>query len=274
MFPQRRVSGLLVLCVLAISACGGEQKSAPPAVPDVQTREVSYTAGATPLNGFVAWDATVQGKRPGVIVVHEWWGHNEHSNEQARRLARAGFVGFALDMYGDGKNTAHPDSAMAFMQAATGNMDAMVARFEAALEQLKADPNVDPTRIAAIGYCFGGAVVLGMAQSGMDLQAVVSFHGAMPPVVEVPLGSVEARMLVLNGGADPMVPMAAVDSFATRLRVAGATVEVVNYPTAMHGFTNPKAESFGMAGLKYDATADEESWAAMLKLLEEVFRAP
>ncbi|MCC6772367.1 MAG: dienelactone hydrolase family protein [Gemmatimonadaceae bacterium] len=272
MFSPRPVNGLLALGVFTLAACGQEQRPSPPAGPDVQTREVRYTAGPTPLAGFVAWDAAVQGTRPGVIVVHEWWGHNEHSNEQARRLARAGYVGFALDMYGEGKNTTHPDSAQAFMQAATSDMDAMVARFQAALEQLKADPNVDTTRIAAIGYCFGGAVVLGMAQGGADLKAAVSFHGAMPPAAAVPPGSVKARLLVLAGGADPMVPMAAVDSFATRLREAGASVEVVTYPTAMHGFTNPTADSFGMAGLKYDVTADEESWAAMLTLLEEVFR--
>jgi len=148
-------------------------------------------------------------------------------------------------------------------------MDAMVARFQAALAQLKADPHVDSTRIGAIGYCFGGAVVLGMAQSGMDLKAVASFHGAMPPSMTVPPGSVKAKILVLAGEADPMVPAAAIDSFATRLKAAGASVEVVRYAGAEHGFTNPKAESYGMKGLKYDAKADEESWAAMLKLFGE-----
>ncbi len=269
---SRFLSPLVVVGVVALTACSGEQKPADtPAAPDIQTRAVDYSAGDTPLKGFVAWDAAVEGKRPGVIVVHEWWGHNEHANEQARRLANAGYVGFALDMYGDGRNTTHPDTAGTFMQAAMSDMDVMVARFQAALAQLKADPNVDTTRIAAIGYCFGGAVVLGMAQSGMDLAAVASFHGAMPPEATVAPGSVKARMLVLAGGADPMVPMSAVDAFATRLRAAGANVEVVNYPEAMHGFTNPQAASFGMDALKYDAAVDQESWAAMLKLFGEVF---
>lgn len=269
-----RNAALFAASIFMLAACGGNETKtpAPPAGPDIQTRQVSYTAGTTPLQGLLAWDASVQEKRPGVLVVHEWWGHNEHSDEQARRLARAGYVGFALDMYGEGKNTVHPESAQAFMQAAVGDMDAMVARFQAALAQLKADPHVDSTRIAAIGYCFGGAVVLGMAQSGMDLKSVVSFHGAMPPAMDVPQGSVKARILILAGEADPMVPAAAIDSFATRLTAAGADVQVVRYAGAEHGFTNPKAASFGMDGLKYDAKADEESWAAMLKLFGETLK--
>lgn len=274
MIRARRSNAVLAAAVAMLAACGGSETKTPepPPGPDIQTSQVSYSAGSTPLQGLIAWDASVQDKRPGVLVVHEWWGHNEHSDEQARRLARAGYVGFALDMYGEGKNTVHPDSAQAFMQAAVGDMDAMVARFQAALAQLKADPHVDSTRIGAIGYCFGGAVVLGMAQSGMDLKAVASFHGAMPPTMPVPEGSVKARILILTGEADPMVPAAAIDSFATRLTAAGADVQVVRYPGAMHGFTNPKADSFGMEGLKYDAKADEESWAAMLKLFGEALK--
>ena len=267
-----------VLLTLVVACGGGEQKSEPAstpvAVPKVESREVSYTAGATttPLKGFVAWDASSSAKRPGVIVVHEWWGHNEYAREQARRLARAGYVGFALDMYGDGKVTSHPDSAQAFMKEATKDMGTMVARFQAALAQLKQDPNVDTTRIAAIGYCFGGAVVLGMGQSGMPLKAVVSFHGAMPPAMKVDSGSVVARMLVLAGGADPMVPLAQVDSFVTRMTKAGANIEMVSYPGVVHGFTNPGAEKFGMPGLKYDAAADQQSWDAMMKLFGAVLR--
>jgi dienelactone hydrolase len=232
---------------------------------------VDYTAGATPLKGYVAWDAAKTGKQPGVIVVHEWWGHNEHAERQAARLAEAGYVGFALDMYGEGKSTTHPDSAQAFMMQAVSNQEQFVARFNAALEQLKADPHVDPTRIAAIGYCFGGMVVLSMARGGADLAAVASFHGAIPPETATDSGSVHARMLIMTGGKDPMVPTAQVDAFATAMRKAGAYVEVVTYPNAMHGFTNPMADSMGMDGLHYDAEADGQSWASLLKMLGEVF---
>lgn len=277
---MRHVSSpFAVLTLVLTAACGGgagekksEDTATVSATPVVASREVSYTAGATPLKGFVAWDSSATAKRPGVLVVHEWWGENENTRDQARRLARSGYVGFALDMYGDGKSTTHPDSAQMFMQQATKDMGAMVARFQAALEQLKQDPNVDTTRIAAIGYCFGGAVVLGMAQSGMPLRAVVSFHGAMPPAAKVDSGSVKARMLVLAGGADPMVPMAQVDSFVARMKKAGATIGMVSYPGVMHGFTNPNADKVGMAGLKYDAAADQQSWEAMLKLFGEVLR--
>jgi dienelactone hydrolase len=151
-------------------------------------------------------------------------------------------------------------------------MGAMVARFQSALAQLKQDPNVDTTRMAAIGYCFGGAVVLGMGQGGIPLKAVVSFHGAMPPAAKIDSGSVKARMLVLSGGADPMVPTAQVDSFAARMKKAGASIEVVSYPGVMHSFTNPNADKAVMKGLKYDAAADQQSWDAMLKLFGEVLR--
>jgi dienelactone hydrolase len=241
------------------------------AAPAVASREVSYAEGATPLRGFMAWDSARTTPRPGVVVVHEWWGHNEHARNAARKLAEAGYVGFAVDMYGDGKNTTHPDSAAAFATAAASNIETLTARFTAAIAQLKADPHVDSTRIAAIGYCFGGSIVLGMARSGMDLDAVASFHGALPPEAPIDSGNVKARVLILNGAADPMVPLAQVDAFAEKLRQAGATVEVMHYPGAMHGFTNTRADSVGMQGLKYDASADRQSWDALLKMLAEVF---
>src|SRR5213596_3124440 len=145
----------------------------------VQSREIEYRQGDTVLKGFVAWDDAVQGRRPGVLVVHEWWGLNEHAKNQARRLAEAGYVGFALDMYGKGKVTTHPQDAQAFATEATKDPAMVAARFNAALEELKRDPHVDPARIAAIGYCFGGGVVLNMARSGADLAAVVSLHGSL-----------------------------------------------------------------------------------------------
>src|SRR6184192_3419253 len=154
---------------------------APPA-PDaarIQTKEVEYRQGGTVLKGFIAWDDAVAGKRPGVLVVHEWWGLNDHARNQARRLAEAGYVGFALDMYGAGKVTTHPQEAQAFATEATKDAAVVAARFNAALDLLKRDPHVDPARIAAIGYCFGGGVVLNMARSGADLAAVVSFHGSL-----------------------------------------------------------------------------------------------
>src|SRR6185312_3867378 len=170
-----------------------------PRAPKIQTKEVEYRQGSTVLKGFIAWDDAVSGKRPGVLVVHEWWGLNDHARNQARRLAEAGYVGFALDMYGAGKVTTHPQDAQAFATEATKDPAVVVARFNAALDLLKRDPRVDAARLAAIGYCFGGGVVLNMARAGADL-AVVSFHGSLGTQTPAQPGKVKARVLVLAGG--------------------------------------------------------------------------
>jgi len=237
----------------------------------VKTREIEYRQGETALQGFVAWDDAARGRRPGVLVVHEWWGLNEHARNQARRLAEAGYVGFALDMYGKGKVTTHPQDAQALVSEVTKDPAVLAARFNAALEQLKRDPHVDTTRIAAIGYCFGGAVVLGMARAGADLAAVVTFHGALATTSPAQPGKVKARVLVLAGGADQFVPPEQVEAFKREMQAAGARFEVTTYPGAKHGFTNPDAAKYGMPQLAYDAAADRESWAAMLKLFREIW---
>jgi dienelactone hydrolase len=242
-----------------------------PKTATIKTREIEYRQGETVLQGFVAWDDAARGRRPGVLVVHEWWGHNEHARNQARRLAEAGYVAFALDMYGKGKVTTHPQDAQAFVAEVTKDPAVLAARFNAALEQLKRDPHVDTTRLAAIGYCFGGAVVLGMARGGADLAAVVTFHGALATTSPAQPGKVKARILVLAGGADPFVPPEQLEAFKREMQAAGARFEVITYPGAKHGFTNPGAAQYGMPQLAYDAAADRGSWAAMLKLFKEIW---
>lgn len=244
-----------------------------PRTANVKTKEIEYRQGDTVLHGFIAWDDAARGKRPGVLVVHEWWGLNDHARNQARRLAEAGYVGFALDMYGNGKVTTHPQEAQAFVAEATKDPAVLAARFNAALEQLKQDPHVDPAKIAAIGYCFGGAVVLDMARAGADLTAVVTFHGALATKAPAAPGKVKARVLVLAGGADPFVPPEQVEALRKEMQAAGARFEIVTYPGAKHGFTNPDAGKYGMSQLAYDAAADRQSWAAMLKLFREVWPA-
>ncbi|OLC03395.1 MAG: dienelactone hydrolase [Gemmatimonadetes bacterium 13_1_40CM_69_22] len=238
---------------------------------NVKTRELEYRQGETVLQGFIAWDDAARGKRSGVLVVHEWWGHNEHARNQARRLAEAGYVGLALDMFGKGKVATHPQDAQAFVNEVTKDPAVLAARFNAALEQLKRDPHVDTTRIAAIGYCFGGAVVLDMARAGAPLAAVVTFHGALATKTPAQPGKVKARVLVLTGGADPFVPPEQVEAFKREMQAAGGRFEVISYPGAKHGFTNPDAAKYGMPQLAYDADADRQSWTAMLKLFNEVF---
>jgi dienelactone hydrolase len=242
----------------------------------VKTNEIEYREGETVLQGFLAWDDALKGKRPGVLVVHEWWGHNEHARNQARRLAKAGYVAFALDMYGKGKLAAHPRDAEAFVTEATRDPAVPAARFDAALAQLQKSPRVDPERIAAIGYCFGGAVVLNRARAGAALDAVVSFHGALGTEAPAAPGKVKARVLVLTGADDPMIPSEQVEAFKSEMTAAGAKFEVVSYPGARHSFTNPDADKRGMEALAYSAEADRQSWARMLGLFKEVFpeRAP
>ncbi len=266
------VSAVLTLLAVGCAREEAGESGAARMTADIQTRELEYQQGETPLQGFIAWDAAVPGKRPGVLVVHEWWGHNPHARNQARRLAEAGYVGFALDMYGEGKLATHPEEAQAFAMEATQDPSVAMARFNAALDQLKSDPHVDPERIAAIGYCFGGAVVLTMARAGVDLDAVASFHGAMPTSPPVDSGVVKARVLVLTGAADALVPAEQVAVFRDEMEAAGARIEVISYPGAKHSFTNPDADAMGMEALAYDAEADQQSWAAMLAMFDEVFR--
>ena len=237
----------------------------------VRTKAVEYRQGDTVLQGFFAWDDAAEGRRPGVLVVHEWWGHNEHARNQAKRLAQAGYVGFALDMYGKGKVATHPKDAEAFMTEATKDPAVMTARFNAALEQLKRNPHVDPDQIAAIGYCFGGGVVLGMARSGADLDAVATFHGHLATKTPAEKGRIKARILVLTGADDPMIPPQQVEAFKSEMTAAGAKFEVISYPGAKHSFTNPQADKTGMDGLAYNADADAKSWAALLDLFHQVF---
>jgi dienelactone hydrolase len=241
------------------------------ALAEVQTKEVSYKQGETELSGFFAWDAQAKGRQPGVIVVHEWWGHNQHARNQAIRLAKAGYVGFALDMYGKGKVTSHPPDAQAFMAEATKDPQVVKARFLAALDVLQKDPHVDPQRVGAIGYCFGGGVVLGMARQGVDLDAVVSFHGSIGTQQPAAPGAVKARLLVLNGEDDGMVTADQIAAFKKEMTAANAKFEFVNLPHAKHSFTNPDADKVGMAALAYNAEADQASWDRMLKLFAEVF---
>lgn len=239
---------------------------------EVKTKEVEYKQGQTVFQGFLAWDDAQKGKRPGVVIVHEWWGHNQHARNQATRLAQAGYVGFALDMYGKGKLAKHPEDARSFVAEATKDPDQAKARFAAALTQLKAAPTVDSDKLAAIGYCFGGSIVLDMARSGENLAAVGVFHGGLGSK-QVAAKGIKPRILVMLGADDPMIPPEEVSKFRKEMTDAGARFDVISYPGAKHSFTNPDADKAGMAGVAYHAAVDKESWSALLKLLSEVFPA-
>ncbi len=235
--------------------------------------EVAYSTDSTTMNGYFAFDKNAEGKRPGVLVIHEWWGHNEYTRQRAEMLAELGYVALAVDMYGDGKVADHPEDAQKFMMSVMSNIDEGEARFEKALELLKTRENVDPDKIGVIGYCFGGSVALTMANSGADIDAVAAFHsGIQLPIM--PQEGIKAKILVCNGAADPFITEESVVNFKTQMDSVGADYQYIAYEGAKHAFTNKGADSlgakFGMP-LAYDANADEESWEEMKRLFEIVF---
>jgi dienelactone hydrolase len=209
-------------------------------------------------------------------VVHEWWGQNEYARKRARMLAEMGYTALAVDMYGEGKQAMHPDEAGAFSSEVMKHFnEAGKARFEAAAVFLKRQPTVDPARIAAIGYCFGGGVVLNMARQGADLKAVASFHGGLVAVKPAEAGVVKAKIRVYNGADDKFTPQQAIDAFKKEMTNAKVDFQFTNYPGAVHSFTNPDATELGKKfnlPLAYNEKADKESWADMTRFFAEIFK--
>lgn len=241
---------------------------------EVIGQEVSYQYGDTVMNGYLAHDDAIKGKRPGVVVVHEWWGHNAYARQRADMLARLGYIALAVDMYGDGKIADHPEDAGKFAGAVKKDMNVARDRFQAALNLLNAQSSVDSSKTAAIGYCFGGGLVLEMARMGVDLDAVASFHGSLGTASPAQSG-IKPRILVFNGGADPFVKPEQVAAFKKEMDAADADYEFIEYPGAKHSFTNPDADKFGQKfnlPLQYDAAADKASWQAMLEMFESTLK--
>ncbi|MFQ5471141.1 MAG: dienelactone hydrolase family protein [Gammaproteobacteria bacterium] len=236
---------------------------------------VDYQQQGTTLKGFIAYDNQFSGKRPAVLVVHEWWGHNEYARKRAKMLAKLGYTALAVDMYGNGKQAAHPEEAGKFASEIAQHRDVGIARFEAAMTLLKNNETVDKNKIAAIGYCFGGAVVLEMARAGLDLDGVVSFHGSLATQAPARNGRVKAKILVAHGEKDPFVKPEDVENFKKEMDAAGVDYHFNVYPDALHSFTNPDATSYGEKfnlPLKYDESADHQSWADMKRFLKRVFQ--
>lgn len=260
----------LLLAAALLGAAGLAQAA-------VQTREIPYQdADGKRLVGYYAYDDAVKGPVPGVVVVHEWWGLNDYAKRRARDLAALGYSALAIDMYGDGKHTEHPADAMSFMQAALKDPAAAAKRFDAGVELLKLQPQTDKERIAAIGYCFGGKVVLDAARRGEKLAGVASFHGALVTQTPATPGSVKTKILVEHGAADSMVTPEQVEKFKEEMDAAGATYDFVSIQGAKHGFTNPDADrlSHGEHGgpdIGYNKAADESSWADLQAFFKKIF---
>jgi len=240
----------------------------------VRHREVDYKAGKTELKGYLALPAG-KGRHPAVLVVHEWWGQNAYARKRADMLAGLGYVAFALDMYGQGKLASHPKDAAKFAAQVHDHMDEAEQRFLAAEQLVKSLPEVDPARIAAIGYCFGGGIVLEMARRGVDLDGVVSFHGSLGTSAPAKPGVVKAQVLVYNGAEDPFTKPEQIAAFKKEMNAAGVKFEFVNLPGAKHSFTNPASTELGRRfklPLAYSAEADRVSWAGMKKFLARIFK--
>lgn len=237
----------------------------------IHTETVEYRHGEVVLEGFLAYDDAQTAARPGVVVVHEWKGVGAHAKASAQRLAEAGYVAFAIDMYGKGIRPATNEEAAKQAGIYRNDRALMRARAQAGLRWLQDRPNVDPKRMAAIGYCFGGGTVLELARSGADLRGVVSFHGNLDTPNPGDAKNIKGKVLVCHGADDPYVPAEQVANFQAEMRGAGVDWQMVSYGGAVHSFTNPEAGNDPSKGAAYNEAAARRSWKAMLDFLAEIF---
>ncbi len=248
------------LCAIAlVGTANAEIKEVP----------VTYKDGDTTLKGFVVYDDAAKAKQPGVILVPEWWGITKHMHSEARRFAQQGYTAFIADMFGDGKTADNPKDAGALAGSVMKNPAVMESRFKAAQAELAKQASVNPQKIGAAGYCFGGTVVLNMARAGANLDAVAGFHAGLSLNTPAPApGTVKAKILILNGADDPFVKKEQYEALKKDFDAAKVDYRIVEYPGAVHAFTNPEATEAGQKfnlPLKYDAKADAESKAEATK---------
>jgi dienelactone hydrolase len=254
---MRLLAGVLIMSVAGTAGAA------------VKSKEIDYEADGTKLKGELYYDDAGKGKEPGVIVFHEWWGLNDYAKMRAKQLAELGYVAFAADMYGDGKVTEHPEDAGKMAGAVRMNKKVWLDRAQAALKTLQSQPQVDPEKIAAIGYCFGGTTCLVLAESGAPLKAVATFHAGLPEITPEQAKNIKAHILINNGADDTFVTKASIDKLKAALDAAGVKYRFENYPGAVHSFTVKGAEKHGLKGMAYNEAADTKSWQAMRELFKE-----
>lgn len=277
MKTKKLLSLAFVLGMFALTACNneaGKTDEKTNAAPVVKEENVTYSADTATLSGFVAYDQNSTAKRPVVLIVHEWWGLNDYVRNRAKQLAEMGYLAMAVDMFGNGKIANNPQEAMAYTTPFYSNPQLAKGRLDAALNQIKQHPQADTANIAAIGYCFGGAVVLNVAKMGEDLNGVVSFHGALAPIVPANKDLLKAKVLICHGNADNFVPEAEVEQFRKSMDSIGADYTFKRYDSATHAFTNPGATEAGKKfnlPIAYNAEADKASWADMKAFFDRIF---
>ena len=254
---------LAALCAIALIANANAA---------IKEEPVTYKDGDTTLKGFIVYDDAVTGKRPGIIMVHEWWGITKHIHNEAAKFAQQGYTAFIADMFGDAKTADNPKDAGALAGSVMKDPKVMQSRFNAAKSELAKHATVNPQRIGAVGYCFGGAVVLNMARTGADLAAVAGFHASLGLNTPAPAaGTVKAKILILNGADDPFVKREQYDALKKDFDAAKADYRIIEYPGAVHAFTNPEATELGKKfnlPLRYDAKVDQEAKAEAAKLFD------
>ena len=229
----------------------------------VKEEPVTYKDGDTTMKGFVVYDDAAKGKRPGIILVHEWWGITKHIHSEARRFAQNGYTVFIADMYGDGKTADNPKDAGMLAGSVMKNPGGMQSRFNAARAQLAKHPTVDAQKIGAAGYCFGGTVAINMVRAGADLAAIAAFHAGLSTNTPAPQ-SVKSKVLVLNGADDPLIKPDQIEAFKKDMDAAKADYRYINYPGALHAYTNPEATEVGKKfnmPVAYNAKVDKEAKA-------------
>ncbi len=232
---------------------------------------IAYLDGDTVLEAYFAYDETITGQRPVVLIHHAWAGRDEFVADKARKLAELGYLAFATDMYGKGILGKSPEENAQLMQPFIDDRAKLQQRLQAALMAVKLMPWADNQQIAAIGFCFGGLCALDLARTGVDIKGVISFHGLLFPAANIPQPIIKAKVLVLHGHDDPMVPPEQVLALQTELTLAGADWQVHSFGHTMHAFTNPQANNPDF-GTVYQASADQRSWILMQNFLAEIFR--
>jgi dienelactone hydrolase len=231
------------------------------------TKDIAYQVDGKSFTGYLADEDTRGASRPGVLVCHQGGGLTEHAKERARMLAELGYVAFALDMYGE--PVTGMEHAMGLLRGLMQDPPRMRARANAALDLLKAQANVDPKRLAAVGYCFGGAVVLEIARSRSDVAAVVAFHPGLTELPDTDDRKIACKVMVCAGADDPLIPPEAREKFIRLMNECGADWQFLTYGGAGHSFTDKSVVALGMKGFSYHAPTDKRSWAAMRELFED-----
>ncbi len=237
----------------------------------IKTQTVEYKDGETILEGYLAYDDAIKGKMPAVLIVHEWTGIGPYVKKRAEQLAGLGYTAFAIDIYGKGIRPANTDEAAKQMAIYRGDRPLMRRRAFAGLEQVKKYPFVDTSKIAAMGYCFGGGVVLEMARAGDDLKGVISFHGNLDTPNAADNNNIKAKILVCHGADDPYVSQEQVTAFWNQMRATKVDWQLIIYANAVHGFTNPENGNDNSKGVAYNKEADMRSWQAMKDFFNEIF---